>query len=196
MDTVANCDLTHLVSVIDICIFSWAVKCCKRKSEWREVHAEQQLLYLRRERILFSVPIIHPVFHQVEKAHPGVRAASERCGEDSSERQAVPRSGVCPWGAQEAHHVLHRRPRPPRPTASSHCLWAHPTLYQVTNHIIFSAGALVLALPLARAWPPPTPPEPRPPAPWLALQCYCWGSCCLEMYHRDERLRSLCYVTS
>lgn len=143
------------------------------------------------------LPDSHPPFPQVEKADPGVRAASEGCGEDPPERQAVPRTGVCPRGAQEANHVLHRRPRPPWPTTSPHRLWAHPTLYQVTNRIIFLAGALLLlALPLARAWPPPTPPEPRPPGPRLASQCYCWGSCCLEMYHRDERLWSLCYVAS
>lgn len=105
---------------------------------------------------------------QVAKTHPGVRAASQRCGEDPSERQAVPGSGVCPRGAQEAHHVLHRRSRPPWPTTSSHGFWAHPTLYQVTNHIIFSAGALLLlALPMARAWPPPTPLNPT-------LQAHRW----------------------
>lgn len=173
-----------------------AVKVWQKRivSKWRD-DAQSILSYRPFCGHLLIFP--RPPLPQVAKTHPGVRAASQRCGEDPSERQAVPCSGVRPRGAQEAHHVLHRRPRPPWPPTSSHGLWAHPTLYQVTNHIIHSAGALLLlALPMARAWPPPTPPDPRPPGPQMASQCYYWGCCCLEMYHRDERLRSLCYVAS
>lgn len=132
---------------------------------------------------------------QVEKAHPGVGAASEGRREDSSERQAVPCSGVCPRGAQEAHHVLHWRSRPPWPATSSHRLWAYPTIYQVTNLItVLASAVLLLALPLARACPflsTPWSPLSRPTA---GHAVFSGGLRCLDVYHRDERLTSLCYV--
>lgn len=138
--------------------------------------------------------------HQIKKTHTGIRPASERCGEDTSEWQTIPRLGVRPRGAQEAHHVLHWRSGPPWAATTSHCLWAHPSLHQVTNGIIFSDGArLLLALPgQSMTWSE----TPRT----LTLQACRCGPCSViagggghvasPMYHRDVRLRSLCYVAT
>lgn len=136
--------------------------------------------------------------HQVKKTHTGIRPASERCREDPSEWQTIPRLGVRPRGAQEAHHVLHWRSGPPWAATTSHCLRAHPSLHQVTNSIIFSDGArLLLALPgQSMTWSktPKTLPS-RPVAAGLAVLLL-GGHVASPMYHRDIRLKSLCYVAT
>lgn len=81
--------------------------------------------------VFFSiVSFSHLSFHpQVKKTHTGIGPASKRRGEDPSEWQTIPRPGVRPWGAQEAHHVLYRRSGPPWAATTSHRLGAHPSLH-------------------------------------------------------------------
>lgn len=136
--------------------------------------------------------------HQVKKTHTGVGPASERRREDPSEWQTIPRPGVRAGGAQEAHHVLHRRSGPPWATTTSNGLRAHPSLHQVTNSTIFSDGArLLLALPgQSMTWP-----ENPQDSTLQARRCWpcsvlAGGHVASPMYHRDIRLRSLCYVAT
>lgn len=148
----------------------------KNQKTWTQIY----------QRPSYGGSLLFLIAPQVEKAHPRIRSTSERCREDPPERQTIPRLGVRPGGAQEAHHVLHWRSRPPWSTTASHRLWAHPTLHQVTKNIIFSDGARLLpALPLARACPntPRTPPS-RPVAGLavLLLGVTLLRRCTIEMY--------------
>lgn len=136
--------------------------------------------------------------HQVKKTHTGIGPASERRREDPSEWQTIPRPGVRPRGAQEAHHVLHWRSGPAWAATTSNRLRAHPSLDQVTNSTIFSGGArLLLALPgQSMTWP-----ENPQDSTLQARRCWpcsviAGGHVASPMYHRDIRLRSLCYVAT
>ena len=73
---------------------------------------------------------------QIQKAHPGIWSAPERCRENFAEWQTVSGTRLCARGEAETDCGLRGRPGPPGPAPTSHRIRAHQTVNEIILHTL------------------------------------------------------------